>query len=62
VEVAVVEGWLVDLNRVLAFDLGKILLEHNLQPPQVAASIILKKLRETPRQLRYSAVKMRNVS
>jgi len=43
-------------------DLGKILLEHDLQPPQVANSLALKKLRETPRQLLYSAVKIRAVS
>jgi hypothetical protein len=37
-EVAVVEVWFVDLNQVIAVDLGKILLEHDLQPPQVATS------------------------
>jgi hypothetical protein len=35
---------------------------HDLQPPQVADSLVLKKLRETLSHLRYSAVKMCNVS
>ena len=47
--------------QTFTFDLGKIFLEQDLQPPKVAHSSILKKLRGTPRQLPYSAVKTHNV-
>jgi len=42
--------------QTFTFDSGKIFLENKLHPPKVANSLILKKLREPPRQLPYSAV------
>jgi hypothetical protein len=47
--------------QTFTFDLGKIFLEQDLQPPKVAHSSILKKLRGTPRQLPYSAVNKNNM-
>jgi len=47
--------------QTFTFDLGKIFLEQDLQPPKVAHSSILKKLCEPPRQLVYSAVNKNNM-